>query len=206
MSNFSAPPPPTYAQASSRVRAAKIITDVLAPAHLVICLLLLVGWHSTPGNSGLGWGLIAALFCGVVPACFVHLAVRSGRVTDKHIRVRRQRLVPLAASVLSVTSGVVLLLATGAPVDVTALVVAMLTGLACTLAVTVRWQISVHNAVAGGSVMILVLVFGAPALPAVLLVPLVGWSRRVLKAHTVAQLLCGTALGAVSALVFILLR
>ncbi|WP_103503431.1 hypothetical protein [Streptomyces sp. SM14] len=172
----------------------------------MISLLLLVGWHSAGGYVGLGWGLLAAFFCGLVPTAVVRIGMRRGRVTDKHIRVRRQRVVPMAASAFSVVLGIALLLGLGAPIEVTALVVAMLVGLAATLAVTIWWQISVHNAVAGGTVMILLLVFGAAALPAALLIPLVGWSRHVLKAHTAAQLVCGTALGAVAALIFSLLR
>ncbi|GAA3381302.1 hypothetical protein GCM10020367_72010 [Streptomyces sannanensis] len=74
------------------------------------------------------------------------------------------------------------------------------------MAVTVWWQISVHNAVAGGTVMILILAYGQALLPAAVLVLAIGWSRRVLKAHTVAQLICGTALGSTAALAFTLLR
>ncbi|MGW3683928.1 hypothetical protein [Streptomyces prasinus] len=104
-------------------------------------------------------------------------------------------------------TGIVLLNVLDAPREVFALVIAMLAGLASALAVTVWWQISVHNAVAGGSVMILVLVFGQVlVLPAVLFVAAIRWSCRVLKARTLAQLVCGTALGSIAALVFTLLR
>ncbi|WP_425839327.1 hypothetical protein [Streptomyces fractus] len=206
MSTFIPPAPPTYSEASSRVKAAMLITDVLAPANLVIALLLLIGWHSTHSFSGIGWGLFGALFCGIIPITIVQLGVRRGRLTDKHIRVRKQRIVPLAASLVSVVVGIVLLYGLNAPRDVSALVVAMLAGLASTLAVTIWWQISAHNAVAGGTAMILFIVFGWAALPAVRIVLAVGWSRRVLKAHTLTQLCFGTALGAVSAVVFALLR
>jgi membrane-associated phospholipid phosphatase len=206
MSTFTPPAPPTYSEASTKVKAAKLITDVLAPANLVIALLLLVGWHSTNNFAGVAWGLFGALFCGIIPITIVQLGVRRGRLTDKHVRVRKQRIVPLATSLVSVVVGIVLLYVLGAPSEVSALVVAMLVGLASTLAVTVWWQISAHNAVAGGTVMILLLVFGQAVLPAILIVLAVGWSRRVLKAHTLAQLCCGTALGAISAVVFTLLR
>lgn len=113
----------------------------------------------------------------------------------------------LTATLVSVVTGIVLLNVLDAPREVFALVIAMLAGLASALAVTVWWQISVHNAVAGGSVMILVLVFGQVlVLPAVLFVAAIRWSCRVLKARTLAQLVCGTALGSIAALVFTLLR
>ncbi|MFF1902688.1 hypothetical protein [Kitasatospora sp. NPDC058218] len=207
MSAFVPPEPPAFAAASPRERTARIVTETLAPAHLVIALLLLVGAHSTEGWSGTGWGLLAALFCGVVPLGIIALGVRRGTLTDKHIRIRRQRVVPMAASLLSVVAGVALLYALDAPAEVGALVVAMLAGLVSALAVTVWWQVSLHNAVAGGAAMILVLAFGPVVLPLAAAAPVaVGWSRLVLKAHTPAQVLAGTALGGICALVFTLLR
>ncbi|MBW1597230.1 hypothetical protein [Streptomyces sp. JJ38] len=206
MSTHTPPPTPSYAEASPRVKAAKAITDVLSPAYLVIGLLLLIGWHSTHSIAGLGWGLFAATFCGIIPLAIVHLGVRRGKLTDKHVRVRKQRIAPLAFTLVLVLTGIALLHVLGAPQDVFALVIAMLAGLASSLLVTVWWQISVHNAVVGGTVMILLLVYGPIALSTAALVVAVGWSRRVLKAHTMAQLVCGTALGAISALTFVALR
>ncbi|MFF3680094.1 hypothetical protein ACFYYS_39750 [Streptomyces sp. NPDC002120] len=202
---FSPPAPPAFADCSPRQKAARVLSDVLAPANLVVGLLLLIGWHSTASWTGLGWGLLGALFCGVVPIGIIVLGVRRGALTDQHIRVRRQRLVPMGLSLLSVVAGITLLHVLGAPGEVFALVVAMLVGLVSSLLVTVGWQISIHMSVAGGTVMILALVFGPPVLPAALIAAAVGWSRLVLKAHTPAQLLAGTALGGTAALTFALL-
>ncbi|MGA5822006.1 hypothetical protein ACPC54_29585 [Kitasatospora sp. NPDC094028] len=203
---FTPPAPPAFAESTPVQKTARIITDVLAPANLVIALLLLVGWHSTGSWAGLGWGLLAALFCGVIPIGIVLLGVKRGGLTDKHIRIRRQRVVPMALSLASVAAGITLLYTLGAPADVSALVVAMLVGLVSSLLVTIGWQISIHNSVAGGTVMILLLAFGPPLLPAALAAGAIGWSRLVLKAHTVAQILAGTALGGTAALTFALLR
>ncbi|MFE2328184.1 hypothetical protein ACFXD5_30480 [Streptomyces sp. NPDC059385] len=203
---FSPPAPPAFADCTPREKAARVLTDALAPANLVVALLLLIGWAGTGSWSGLGWGLLAALFCGVVPIGIIVLGVKRGALTDQHIRVRRQRMVPMALSLVSVVVGIGLLYVLGAPADVFALVVAMLVGLVSSLAVTVVWQISIHMSVAGGSVMILLLAFGPAVLPAALLAAAVGWSRLVLKAHTPAQLLAGTALGGTAALTFALLR
>ncbi|WP_030853401.1 hypothetical protein [Streptomyces sp. NRRL F-4474] len=202
---FSPPAPPAFADCTPRQKAARVLSDVLAPANLVVALLLLVGWHGTGSWTGLGWGLLAALFCGAVPIAIITVGVRRGALTDQHIRVRRQRVVPMALSLVSVLAGVALLRALGAPADVFALVVAMLVGLVSSLLVTVAWQISIHMSVAGGTVMILLLVFGPAVLPAAAVAAAVGWSRLALRAHTPAQLLAGTALGGTAALTFALL-
>ncbi|MBZ9597911.1 MULTISPECIES: hypothetical protein [Streptomyces] len=202
---FSPPAPPAFADCTPRQKAARVLSDVLAPANLVVALLLVVGGHSTGSWTGLGWGLLAALFCGVVPIGIITVGVRRGALTDQHIRVRRQRVLPMALSLVSVLAGVALLRVLGAPAAVFALVVAMLVGLVSSLLVTVVWQISIHMSVAGGTVMILWLVFGPVVLPAAAVAAAVGWSRLELRAHTPAQLLAGSALGGTAALTFALL-
>ncbi|MEV7556678.1 hypothetical protein [Streptomyces sp. NPDC089795] len=63
----SPPAPPAFAHRTPRGKAARVLFDVPAPAHLLAALLLLVGRHGTTSWAGLGWSLLAALFCGVVP-------------------------------------------------------------------------------------------------------------------------------------------
>ncbi|MCX4691186.1 hypothetical protein [Streptomyces sp. NBC_01408] len=203
---FAPPAPPAFADCTPRQKTARVLTDVLAPGNLVVALLLLIGWHSTGSWAGLGWGLLAAVFCGAIPVGIIALGVRRGALTDQHIRVRRQRVVPMALSLVSVAAGITLVYALGAPAEVSALVVAMLVGLGSSLLVTVGWQISLHMSVAGGTVMVLLIAFGAPMLLAAPVAAAVGWSRLVLRAHTAAQLLAGTALGSTTALTFALLR
>lgn len=200
------PRQPAFQVAAHRQKAARVVSDVLAPANLVIALLPVIGLHSTGSWQGAAWGLLATVFCGVVPIGVVALGVRRGSLTDKHIRVRRQRLLPMAASLLSVVTGVALLYLLPAPRAVAGLVVSLLIGLALSLTVTVWWQISLHTSVAGGTVVVLALTFGAALAVSAVAVAAIGWSRLALKAHTLPQVLAGTALGAVSGLAFALLR
>ncbi|MFE6101283.1 hypothetical protein ACFVQ4_15080 [Streptomyces laurentii] len=183
------------------IRLARVITDALAPAYLVMGILLIVGWHSTSSWSGLGWGLLAALFCGGIPFAIILLGVRLGRWTDKHVKVRSQRAIPLSATMISVLLGVTLLVLFDAPREVFALVVAMIVGLAATMVVTVWWKVSVHTAVAGGVAVILMQVYGLTLAPLTLAVAAIGWSRVALRDHTTAQTIAGAALGAAAAAV-----
>jgi hypothetical protein len=43
------------------------VTDILAPANLAVSQLLMVSWNSAPGLAGLGWGVLTATFCGLIP-------------------------------------------------------------------------------------------------------------------------------------------
>lgn len=198
----------TLDTAPSRIeRVATLVTDVLAPAYLVITLLIAVG--GSTGSSvatGIGWGFLAALFCGVIPFGFILIGVRRGRLTDQHVGRREQRIVPLGFAVASVIVGLIALWVLDAPRDLIALVVAMLAGLIVTISVTVKWKVSVHTAVAAGTVVILCLVFGWICLLAAPIVVAIAWSRVTLRDHTLAQVTVGAILGgAVAATVFSLL-
>jgi membrane-associated phospholipid phosphatase len=192
---------------AQRTHLARGVTELLAPANLAVAQLLLVSWHSSPGLAGLGWGLLTATFCGLIPYGIVIVGVRGRRWTDRHVRVRQQRPVPFLAAIASFLAGLALLVALGAPQPVVALVVAMLTCLAATMFVTLWWKLSLHAAAASGTVAILVLTFGPLLLLALPVVALVSWSRIRLGDHSPAQTLAGAALGGlVATTVFILLR
>jgi membrane-associated phospholipid phosphatase len=166
-----------------------------------------VGWHATPGPAGLGWGLLAATFCGLFPYGIVIAGVRRRRWTDRHLRARHQRPIAFLAGIASVLVGLVVLLALDAPRQLVALVVAMFTGLVTALLVTLWWKLSVHTAAASGTVAILALVFGPALTLALPTVALVAWSRVRLGDHTPAQTLAGAALGGlVATTVFTALR
>jgi membrane-associated phospholipid phosphatase len=203
---LSAPSGGSAGQPDHGTGLARAVTELLAPANLAVAQLLLVGWHSSPGPAGLGWGLLAATFCGLLPYGIVIAGVRR-RWTDRHLRARQQRPVPFLAAIASVLAGLAMLLALDAPRQLVALVVAMLTGLAATLLVTLWWKLSVHSAAASGTVAILALTFGPALALTVPTVALVAWSRVRLGDHTPAQTLAGAALGGlVATTVFIALR
>ena len=61
------------------------------------------------------------------------------------------------------------------------------------------WKISIHCAVAAGSVTILALVYGPFVFAGYLLVGLLGWSRVTVRDHTILQVVGGSVLGAAAA-------
>ncbi|MEU6072419.1 phosphatase PAP2 family protein [Micromonospora sp. NPDC047074] len=167
-------------------------------------LTLAVGWHSArDGAYGLAWGLLATLFVSGIPFAYIVGGVRRGRLTDHHVGAREQRRVPLLFGLGSVAAGLALLAVLGAPRPVLALAAAGLVGLVVAVAVSHWWKMSIHSAVAAGTVVVLVLTFGVGLLATAPLLALVGWSRVRLRDHTVPQVLAGAVLGAlVATLVF----
>ncbi|MBM2614365.1 phosphoesterase PA-phosphatase [Actinoplanes sp. LDG1-06] len=187
---------------------ARVITEVLAPGVLVAVLLLVVGFHagSQPGVSR-WWGAPAALFAAGIPMAYVVRGVRRGRLTSVHIPEREHRRGPLIFGMVSVAIGTAVLVALGAPRELLALLAAGITGLVVFALVTAFWKMSIHSGVAAGTVAVLVAIHGPVALIGVPVALLVGWSRLVLSAHTVAQVVAGTLVGAlIAGTVFPVLR
>jgi membrane-associated phospholipid phosphatase len=175
-------------------------TYLLEPKNWIIVTVVAVGWHAD-GVTGLGWGLLAALFAAVLPTLFITRGITRGRWDDRNVGTRGPRLIVLSFITASVALGVILLAVLGAPHELTWYFGCMLASVAVLAAITTVWKISIHCAVASGSVTILSLIFGPWVTPAYALVALTAWSRVALKDHTTAQVLAGAVLGAAAAAV-----
>ena len=184
----------------TRRSAAEWVTYLLEPKNWIIATVIAVGWHAD-GVAGLGWGLLAAFFAAILPTLFITRGIRRGRWDDRNVGDRRARLVVLSFITASVATGLILLVALGAPPQLTGYFGCMLVSIAVLAAITTVWKISIHCAVASGSVTILALFYGPWLLAAYTLVALTGWSRVVLKDHTTAQVVAGSVLGAFAAVV-----
>ncbi|MCM2518283.1 phosphatase PAP2 family protein [Streptomyces griseoincarnatus] len=190
----------------SESRLARRITDWLEPKNWIIAVTLLVGWH-TAQWTGVAWGVVGALFAAVIPITFIKSGIRKGHWGDRHVGEKPARLVVMAVILLSVATGIVLMLVAGAPHTMVGLIVSMLVTLAILTAITFAWKISVHQAVSAGACAMLVQTYGPWMALGFLLVIVVGWSRVELRDHTRNQVIAGTILGTiVAAAVFHLAR
>jgi membrane-associated phospholipid phosphatase len=180
--------------------AAERVSYLLEPKNWIIATTLAIGWHAG-GAAGLAWGAVAALFAGVIPMMFISRGVRRGRWDDRYVGAKRPRLIVLSFILASVTAGLILLVGFGAPGELSGYIGCMLGSVALLAAITTVWKISIHCAVAAGSVTILALLFGPWVTPAYLLVALTAWSRVVVKDHSAAQVIAGSLLGVAAAVV-----
>ncbi len=187
--------------------AARAVTELTGPAVCAVAGLLVVAIRNAGGGAGAAWGGFAAVFVAGVPMAYIARGVAAGRWSDHHVEDRSQRMVPLLVALVSVATCAGLLAAVRAPQELIALVLAMLAGLVIVMIVTRWWKLSIHAAVAGGLLTILVILFGPWALLGLPVLAAVAWSRTVLDAHTWPQVVVGAALGALAAAgVFPLLR
>jgi hypothetical protein len=189
-------------------RLARIVTEVLSPAIVVILLPLAVAWQATEHSvwRTLLWGVVVAVFYSVLPMIFIVRGARRGRWDGHHVRDREHRLLPMLMCLVSGLAGLAILLI-GAPRDVIALAWAMIVTLVVCTVVTNWWKVSLHATVAGGAVATVALLYGPWLLLLTGPLALVCWSRVKLVDHTPAQVVVGALLGpVVGGTVFLLLR
>jgi membrane-associated phospholipid phosphatase len=191
-----------------RLRVARLVGEVLSPPPILAVLALVVAWASSPTPAmAVVWGGIAAVSASVLPYALILRGVRRGRLTDRNISLRQQRVRFAAVAIASILTGLTVLAAFDAPAEMVALQASIAVGVACGWVITLWWKISVHAAIAAGAATVLLLVFGLALLVVWPLVALIAWSRVQVGDHTPAQVLAGIALGiVVNATIFPLLR
>ena len=178
-------------------RAARWLTEAFQPP-VVVSVQLLVSPMTQPGFPGtMGYGALAALFVCVLPLFLLLVLVRLGKVTDHHVSDRRQRAPVLLMALASILAGLLVLEAAGAPQSVVAMVLAVVAGVVVVAGVSPFWKISGHAAAMSSGAVIGVLMLGPAWLPLLVLIPAVGWSRVVLRAHSAAQVIAGSLFGGV---------
>lgn len=181
-------------------RVARLIAGALTPANVVLALMAYVSLeHSPTWRSGAGWWLVTLVLVVGVPYVILFRAIRSGRVADRQVVRRDQRPWLFAAAAACVALAVGVLVIAGAPRQLVALIIAMLTGLVVMGLVTLTWKASMHLAVASGAVAVLAVENHLAGAVAALALPVLGWARWRDGRHTAAQLIGGGVIGAIVA-------
>lgn len=201
MPTRASPPHPDVERLSAArgSRLADAVSVAADPGIVVAALTLLVAWRARPGWAGVGWASAALLFCVLIPYAVLALLLRSGRVTDRQIVRREQRLIPAVAALISLLAGFAVCLRAGAPRPLMALFAALVAAQVTLTLVTLATKASAHTAVIAGATAVAVVQIGPAGLIGLPLVGLVGWARARAGRHTAAQVVLGGALGAVVA-------
>jgi hypothetical protein len=193
---------------SYEISWARLVSDVVSPPVVWTALAFPLAF-ATDSMGGSGALTTATLYGFVVcwlPVMFIGWMVKRGHITDIHMKVRRQRILPFGVSLTCSAGGLGLLYMLKASTVFLLFGVAALVALALVAVVTIFWQISIHAMSITSAVTVVALVFGvAAALWLFPLIPLVGAARLNLKRHTFAQLVAGSVVGTlVPYIVFVL--
>lgn len=172
---------------------AVILTHVLNPTYSLVPILALVTFAATRSwAEALKWAALAVSLVLLPILLFIHRRVRSGVYADSQVSVREQRHTIYVIGAVFTSLYCLAVYTLGAPQELQATLVALFAAGLVAMAVNVFLsKVSIHTGGMAGLVTVLIILFGRGALPAVLLVPLVGWSRVVLGRHTVPQVVGG---------------
>jgi hypothetical protein len=96
----------------------------------------LVGELLSPPARALLWGGIAAVSASVLPYALILRGVRRGRLSDRNISLREQRIRFGVVAITSILSGLALLAAFDAPAEMVALQASIAVGVACGWVIT----------------------------------------------------------------------
>ncbi len=181
-----------------RERIASLTSNILNPFLVGLVLILLLSFKSTSSAlDAVKWSLISVA-ASILPVfgVIVYL-VRSQKLESTFINVRKQRTkIYLLASVCAGV-GYVILYYLEAPKELITTFVAGLSAVVVFMCVNFLWKISLHTALITASVTVLIILYGSIAVVAVVLVPLIGWSRIELKHHSLTQVVAGALLAAI---------
>jgi membrane-associated phospholipid phosphatase len=174
-------------------KIAKIISIVFEPFTVsFLALILVIAQLEVSFEAKVFWFVTAVVLGGLPPLIVLIYEKKIGKIHDWFMTNRLERRDVQFAWFFG--SGLFSLVAIwfSAPRLLTALSITLFVlSLVITVA-TLYWKISVHMVGVSLFVMLLLLVFSASFLWAVVLIPLVAWARVRLKAHTLSQVTVGS--------------
>jgi membrane-associated phospholipid phosphatase len=171
------------------------VKQIGSPPVTAIIGIMLVGFLLSTATAWL-WVLCYGLLTVVVPTLYVLVLYQRGAVSDFHLRIRSERVRPTLVMLAASIAILIFLDAGDGPALLLTLAGANVIQTGLFFAITLRWKISAHTASA--AMLAVLAVWGlvrVAAIPIVLIVPLIAWSRVRLEDHTLAQVVVGAILG-----------
>jgi membrane-associated phospholipid phosphatase len=129
-----------------------------------------------------------------------------GKFTDVDVSNRSQRSGPFLFGIISAFAGFVIMALTNGPKNLQSILLITVIGGVIMMTITLWWKISIHASSLAGAATFLTALYGSAMLFTFLLVVLVGWSRVVLRRHTLGQVLAGSCLNIALTIAVLMIR
>ncbi len=187
---------------------ARLVSNLLSPPMVWAALAFPIAFREAESQTqALMWAVVYGVMVCLLPVLYIAVMVWRGKISDMHMRHRRERMIPFMVSLVCTTIAWWTLRFMGAPSVLPVLAIFTLVQIAIMTAITFVWQISMHTMTIGGAAMAIAVIFGTSV--GMLFVPiavLVSAARLKLKRHTPAQIIAGVLVGAlVPALVLVVM-
>ncbi len=160
-------------------------------------LLFVILAHAFAGDAPTFWKwlFLTTFFTVLAPILLTFWLYATERISDLDISVREERERVFGMFVGLYLAGTLVLYALHAPPMIVATMAGYTAAAGLMQYITRYWKISAHAVGITAPLVVLVALYGEQPLPFLLLIPIVGWARVYLKAHTLLQVCAGVALG-----------
>lgn len=168
---------------------AKLVSFILGPQIWAPIIVYMVLSHSnlTKTQSMIIIPLVCFLNL-IVPFIYILIAYKKKMIKDLDMTNRKERLIPLIIFITSFLLTTILIYRIGLKelgnIFLFFSIILILNGI-----ITLFWKISLHMAINIVGFLLLIHYYGSIMMVFVIAIPLVYWSRLILKKHTVTQLL-----------------
>jgi membrane-associated phospholipid phosphatase len=182
---------------------AKILSTVCNPFLTSLALFVILA-DARSGSSYGFWVLLfnSAFFTSIAPMLFIFYLYATDRISDLDMSIRTERERVFIAFVVFYALGAIDLWLIHAPPIMTASMAGYAASALVVQWITRYWKISTHALGITAPLIALTVLYGQRPAPFYLLIPLVGWSRVYLRAHTLLQVLAGIGLALCTTLLF----
>jgi membrane-associated phospholipid phosphatase len=197
--------PPTALRVRKRVwtDVARIFSTVCNPFLTSLALFVILAGARSNGATDF-WVLLfnSAFFTSIAPMLFIFYLYATDRISDLDMSIRAERERVFIAFVVFYALGALDMWLIHAPAIMTASMAAYALSSLIVQWITRYWKISTHALGITAPLVALTVLFGLRPAPFYILIPLVGWSRVYLGAHTLLQVIAGTLLAIATTLLF----
>jgi membrane-associated phospholipid phosphatase len=181
---------------------ARWISHVISPhiVGIVLSSLITIEFSDNPLEV-LQWLALLVPLVVLPPLVYLLWLVHRGTLEDIYMPKRATRIRPLIVLMAWLLFCLILIRYWEVPSIVEVLLLSAMVLVGILSLVTLFWKISFHGATITAAATTTVMVAGSWAWPVILLVPLVGWARIRLERHTPRQVIYGSLVGALIALI-----
>ena len=174
---------------------ARIVSDITNPLYVAMPVFLVIAVVTAPDIwHALLWWCITTSCISLAPLAFIWSGVKRGQLTDSHVSIREQRILPMLFALGCFCLAFILLVLVHSSRVLIATMSALLVCSVVALFVTRHWKISLHLVGITGAMTALALIVGPLAYAMSPLVMLVAWARWEMRAHTFMQAVAGALL------------
>lgn len=181
------------------VKIARLISVLFVPPSFTIIIFTIFAFvlEQNQVNSFI---LIstAMVFGFILPVIMFAAFRRKGLIADIDAKIKEERTFPFTLSVVFYILGLLILIYYRINIISIAFWFCYISNTLLVVIINKSWKISAHMMGVSGPFAALVYVFGLTALPFLVLLILIGWSRIKLECHNLSQVLAGAFLAFIS--------